>query len=157
MYNILLKWNLYWPYGPKYMFSSIASGHRRTNSLFLVLFDLLCFIGRTVVNQVCSAVQAKHFDGYLLLLMKNQFYHQHYLYTQHSNIDANFGFPVSTIFYLLILSNSARSLEWQKHLRFDDVRFPGEFLINSKLDIFKSHSVFEHLYGRIVLPLSHTN
>ena len=71
MYNILLKWNLYWPYGPKYMLSSNASGHGRTNSLFLVLFDLLCFIGRTVVNQVCNAVQAKHFDGFLLLLMKN--------------------------------------------------------------------------------------
>ena len=59
-------------------------------------------------------------------------------------MDANFGFPVSAIVYLLILSSTASGLEWQKHLRFDGARFPGEFLINSKLD--KSHSVFEHLY-----------
>ena len=46
-------------------------------------------------------------------------------------MDANFGFPVSVIFSLLILSSAVSGLEWQKHLRVDDAKFPGEFLISS--------------------------
>ena len=46
-------------------------------------------------------------------------------------MDDGFSFLVSSIFYLLILLNTASGLEWQKRQRFDDLRFPGEFLISS--------------------------